>query len=377
MKNLILRHLNLIDYAIWNLKRNKLKNSLIFFIYTFCIFLVSSVLMFTSSLNREAKEILAHAPDMIVQKVVAGRHDLIEISYLDTLKGIRGISEIKPRLWGYYFEPNLRVNFSLVVPLNEQPEKGSIYIGSGVAKILKKTENDFLPFVKTSKESLLLEIEKVIEFETSLMTNDLIIMNEEDFRNITGMGENKFTDIALFINNKNEIDKIAEKILNSMPNVRVVTKSSILKTYDSLFNWRSSLVFFLISMVLVAFLIVAVDRFISINVDDRNEIGLLKALGWDTSDTIILKSWESVVISSLSFLIGINSAYIHIFLFDARIFKPIIMGWSVLYPHFNLVPNINMWTLITIFAITVLPFILFSIVSVWRLSITEPDVAMR
>lgn len=377
MKKFIFRHFNLIGYAIWNLKRNKLKNSLILLIYSFCVFLLSSVIMFSSSIREEAKEILSNAPDIIIQKNIAGRHELIDNTFLEKIKNIKGISDIKFRLWGYYFEPNLRVNFTLLVPLGEQPDYGRIFIGEGVAKIMKKSEKDFLAFIATSKQPVLFEIDKVIDFSSSLLTNDLIILNEKDFRDLTGMSPGKYTDIAVFVNNKKEIDKIGEKIFNLLPNVRVITKNSILKTYDNLFNWRSSLIIFIISIILLAFFVISIDRFIAINLNDKNEIGLLKAFGWDTQDVIVLKSWESMVISILSFLIGINSSYFHIYKLDASMFKPIIMGWSIMYPQFNLTPHFDIWTFISIFCITVLPFMLFSIISVWRVSIIEPDIAMR
>lgn len=377
MEKFLHRHLNFIDYAIWNLIRNKLKNTLIFLMFTFCIFLISSVIMFTSSIKREANQLLSNAPDIIVQKNIAGRHELIEDIYIGKLKSIKGISNLKVRLWGYYFEPNLRVNLTLLVPLEEQPNKGSVFVGNGVAKILKKAEKDYLALVSHSKETLLFEIEKVLDFSSSLLTNDLVILNEKDFRELTGVQVGKYTDIAVFVNNKKEIDKVGEKIFKSLPNIRIITKNSIIKTYDNLFNWRSSLIIFIISIILVAFFIIAVDRFIGISENNKNEIGLLKAVGWDIQDTIIMKSWECIIISLLAFFIGVNLAYFHIFLFDASMFKHIIMGWSVLYPQFNLVPALNIWTFIIMFSLTVLPFILFSIISVWRVSIIEPDITMR
>lgn len=377
MIKFFIKLINFIDYAIWNLKKHKLKNIFVLLIFTLCIFVIASIVMFTSSLKKEAKNILSHAPDIIVQKTVAGRHELIEKSYIDKIKNIKGVSDLKLRLWGYYFEPNLKVNFTLLVPFDDIPEKGKVFLGSGVARILKKSEKDFLPLIASSKQTMLFEIDKVLEFSSSLVTNDLIILNEEDFRELTGMPIGNFTDLALIVNNKNEIDKIAEKIFNFFPNIRVITKKNILKTYDLLFDWRSSLIIFIFFVFFSVFLIISLDKYISDNDEDKNEIGLLKALGWDTQEVIIEKSLESFIISVLAFLLGVNVAYYHVFMMDAFLFKPIIMGWSVLYPQFNLIPDLSLWTLIIIFVLTVMPYMLLSILSIWRLSITDPDLAMR
>lgn len=371
------KHLNFIDYAIWNLKKKLLKTLFIFIIFSFCIFFISSVIMFTSSLKKEAKNILSDAPDIIIQKIIAGRHELIEKSVIDKVKNIKGVSDLKFRLWGYYFEPNVKVNFTLLVPFDDMPEKGKVILGNGVSKILKKSEKDFLPLIGPSKQTYLLEIDKVFEFSSAIVTNDLILLNEKDFREITNIPSNKFTDLALIVNNKNEVDKIAEKILNLVPNVRIITKKNILKTYDILFDWRSSLIILIFFIFFIVFLVISLDKKISDEEESKNEVGLLKALGWDTQDVIILKSWESIIISIFAFLLGVNLAYIHVFIMDAFLFKPVLMGWSVLYPQFNLVPYLNPWTFLIIFALTVAPFLLISIILVWRLSITDPDLAMR
>ena len=47
-------------------------------------------MFFTYSIKKEASLILKDAPEIVVQKIVAGLHDLLPVSYIDTIKNIRG-----------------------------------------------------------------------------------------------------------------------------------------------------------------------------------------------------------------------------------------------------------------------------------------------
>ena len=57
-------------------------------VYTFVVFILASVLFFTEALKREARIILKGSPDVIVQRLNAGRHDLIPENYVATLSKI-------------------------------------------------------------------------------------------------------------------------------------------------------------------------------------------------------------------------------------------------------------------------------------------------
>ena len=86
------------------MKRRKGKNIALVTVYTFVLFLLASVLFSAESLKKEAAQILLDAPEMTVQRLVAGRQDLIPMDYIDSIKEIRGVQSVEPRLWGYYFD---------------------------------------------------------------------------------------------------------------------------------------------------------------------------------------------------------------------------------------------------------------------------------
>lgn len=92
---------------------------------------------------------------------------------------------------------------------------------------------------------------------------------------------------------------------------------------------------------------------------------------------IVMKFWEGMVLSLSSFLFGIILAYVHVFFTSGSLFKPVLKGWSVLYPDFKLTPFIDAYQVAILFFLAVVPYLVATIIPAWRAAITEPDMVMR
>lgn len=128
---------------------------------------------------------------------------------------------------------------------------------------------------------------------------------------------------------------------------------------------------------LLAFVIFAWDKASGLSAEERREIGILKATGWETSDVILMKFWEGMVVSFSSFIVGLILAYVHVFFGSAALFEPVMKGWAVLYPEFRIVPFINFYQIATLFFLTVLPYTTATVVPSWRAATVDPDAVMR
>jgi ABC-type lipoprotein release transport system permease subunit len=103
-------------------------------------------------------------------------------------------------------------------------------------------------------------------------------------------------------------------------------REEILRTYTSLFNLRSGYVIVLLAGAILSFLIFAWDKATGLTAEERSEIGILKALGWDPGDVLQLKFWEEMVVCLSAFIIGVAAAYVHVFLADAPLFENALKG---------------------------------------------------
>jgi ABC-type lipoprotein release transport system permease subunit len=368
---------NIIDFALSSLVRKWGKNLALLVVYTVIVFILASIFFFTGSIKKEASLILQASPEIVVQRILAGRHDLIPANYIPVISGIPGVRGVTGRLWGYYFDPSRGANYTVVVNDRGQRQPGTIAIGQGVARTLTVKKGDLMPFQSSKGTYVSFEIEEVFSSESELVSSDLIEMSAEDFRSFFGIGEGYWTDLVLEVRNKNETVTIANKIKRFLPDTRPILRDEILRTYNTIFDWRGGLLVFILAGAVLAFAIFAWDKATSLSLEERREIGILKAVGWETSEVIAMKSWEGIIISLISFLVGIIFAYIHVYFASYIFFEPVMKGWSVLYPHFQLVPNIDPYQIAALFFLTVVPYTTATIIPSWRAAIIDPDEVMR
>jgi ABC-type lipoprotein release transport system permease subunit len=369
------RQRNILDFTLSSLLRRKGKQAALVTVYTLVVTLVASVMFFTGAIRQEAAAVLKGAPEIMLQRIVAGRHDLMPVENIERASGVRGVTEAKGRLWGYYFDPALGANYTLIARDSQKP--GSISIGPGVALGRLAAEGDLLPMAAHNGQALNMRITSILPGESSLVAADLVLVSEKDFRHLSGVPEGYVTDIALRVSNKRELATIARKLTEAMPGMRPIIRDEILRTYESVFNWRSGIIIVLISGAVLSFIIFAWDRASGLSAEERREIGILKAIGWETSDVLIMKFWEGALVSLSSFGMGILLAYAHVFIFDSSIFAPVLKGWSTLYPAFRLVPSIDYYQVGTLFFLSVAPYTIATIVPSWRSATTDPDTVMR
>ena len=213
--------------------------------------------------------------------------------------------------------------------------------------------------------------------ESELVSSDLILLSEASFRSFFGIPEDLYTDLVLNVRNPRELRKVAEKLTLRLPDTRPILRDEILRTYDSIFSWRQGIVFVLLVGAILAFIIFAWDKASGLSAEERKEIGVLKAIGWETSDVIRMKFWEGSIISLSAFLLGYLAAYTHVFYSSAVLFDPVLKGWAILYPEFQPVPHIDGLQLATLFFFTVFPYTVATIIPIWRAAITDPDTVMR
>ncbi|UCF89768.1 MAG: FtsX-like permease family protein [Desulfobacterales bacterium] len=368
---------NILDYTLSSLFRRKGKNMALIVVYTVVIFTLASVMFFTYSIKQEAAQLLKDAPEMVVQRLVMGRHDLIPISYIGEIKKIWGVQAVEPRLWGYYYDPVNGANYTLMVSQDFNHESGKMAIGNGVARNLLAKENGTIPFKTYDGSYHFLKIKDILSADSELVSSDLILVSEEDFKKIFAISDEYATDLVLKVRNANELNTIATKITQIFPDTRPVLRNEILSTYDAVFDWRGGVIIVIFAAAVLAFIILAWDKATGLSAEEKREIGILKALGWETSDVLLMKYWEGVVVSLSSFILGVLLAYLHVFFTSSAVFAPALKGWSVLYPKFRLTPYLNAYQIATLFFLTVIPYTVATIVPSWRASTIDPDSVMR
>ena len=377
MRRWIEKQRYILELTLSALLRRKGKCLALATVYTLVVFLLASVMFLTYALRREAAAVLDGAPEIVVQRLMAGRHDLIPTDYADAIAEIRGVTSVRPALWGYYYDSIFGANYTLLVPEEFAHGPGRIAIGPGVADATGSEVDYILPFWSSEGRLTSYTVAEILPAESELVSADLILMDGQDFRALFDIPKGFATNLTVSVRNPRELPVIAAKITKLLPDTRPIIKDEILRTYDSIFSWRSGLLMVILMTCVLAFIILAWDKASGLSAEERREIGILKAIGWETSDVLQMKFWEGAVISLSAFVIGVLAAYAHVFIGSSALFEPVLKGWAVIYPRFRLVPFIDGYQLAVLFFLTVVPYTVATIVPAWRAAIVDPDAVMR
>ena len=383
------RQLKILEFALAATLRQRGRNLSILVVYTLVIAVLASVLFLTRGLKEEANLLLSRAPELVVQRIVAGRHDLIPVDYGKVLAGIPGVGKVTPRVWGYYYDSLTGSNYTMMGLGSGAPagldflsgqlpnDEGECAIGAGVAGLRRTGPDGDLIIVNSRNVGVDFAVTGEFHSDSALLTNDLVLFSDADLRDFFGIPADRATDFSVEVRNPQEVDTIAAKIKQLLPDTRPITRHEILRTYDSVFSWRSGMLLTLFGSALLAFCVLAWDKATGLSAEEKREIGILKAVGWDTADVLALKFWEGLILSLTALLCGLILAWVHVFWFDSQLLAPVLKGWSILFPTFTLAPSVDVYQLCVIAFLTVTPYVASTVIPSWKAAITDPESMMR
>ena len=390
-------NLLLFEYALSAIKRRGAKNIFILVIFFILIFLLSSIFFISNSIKKELSYTVDSLPDITIQKLQAGRQQDISLDVVDKLSQIEGVSEVAPRVWGYYYFKNAGANFAVVgVSRFDTNYKKSIQkvvdkfdktlfdkndtmiVGEGVEKILKSNYYDkYFNFIKPNGDFKKVYVAGTFKNGTLLESNDIILLSNDNAREIFGMSEDKATDITLRVPNPKEVSEIASKIRLMYPNFRVITKNDLRISYNNIFDYKSGIFLALFVVALFTFFIIIYDKTSGLSSDEKREIGVQKAVGWKIGDIILQKFYEAFILSFVAFFSAVTFAIFYVYFLNAPILRDIFTGYSVLKPPFELPFSFDFGTIALIFFTTVPLYIAATIIPSWFAATLEADEVIR
>ena len=395
LKNKI--NLYLIQYAINAILRQKSKNLFIIIIFVSLVFLLSSVFFISHSIKYELELTVDALPQIIVQKIKAGKSYEIDISAIDDILELPGVSDAIARVWGYYYFENAGVNFTLVgidqyenqykdsftnivnkFDIEKLSQNSSMIVGSGVKKIMDQNYyKKYFNFIKPDGSFKRINIGGVFDSDIQLEANDIIILSKDDARTIFGMDKNKATDIVVKVANPKEISTIATKIKLIYPDTRVITNEDLKVSYQNIFDYKSGIFLAIFVISIFTFFMIIYDKSSGLSSEEKKEIGILKAIGWTIDDILKEKFYESFIISILSYIIGIILAFGFVYMLQAPLLRNIFVGYSNLKTTFELPFVFDFQTLFLVFFLSVPVYIAATIIPSWKTATLEVDEVIR
>ncbi|MEA1913995.1 MAG: FtsX-like permease family protein [Campylobacterota bacterium] len=385
------------NFLTLNLLKHRSKHSVVFFISTLIVFILSSVLFVSSSLQYTLKQTLDQQADFVVQKMRSGKSVDTPLSWVDEFAMINGVTVATARVYGqYWFEPAQKY-FTIVgidmyekntvkklddlingLDTNKFLDKPHMIIGSGVQKSLVRYQYlEKYNFRTPNRNIETVHIYDVLGKEANILGNDTILMEMELAKSILGIDEEHSTDIVLNVPNELERDNIKVKMILKHFDLRIIQKEEIANSYENMFNYKGGIFLVLYMIVLLAFVLILYQRYSMISSSDKKEIGILRSVGWSIKDVLVLKVLENFIVAMLAFILGLIMAYAYVFFFDAPLLSEIFFGVNNIGNEVIFTPFIPFGLIFMLFSFFVVPFISAVLIPVWKIAIIDPVESMR
>ncbi len=146
----------------------------------------------------------------------------------------------------------MAANYTLLAPPSDPPPAaGKIRVGATLAKTRGLGVGDVLSLRQgqgTEGQPTRSPSRASYPPESALLTADLVLVGEQDFRALFGIPAGLYTDLILTVPDPHRaVTKVAEKVLRTLPDTRPMVRDEILRTYAALFDWREGMVMVLLS----------------------------------------------------------------------------------------------------------------------------------
>ncbi len=372
--------------------------------------ILASMTFLATGLSMEASTSAAFAPDITVENMIAGRPAAIPLADIQAISNMTGVTKVVPRTWGYV-EYNGKIFTVMGIDAQNMPipqdidfvmssgeflsvnQSNSAIVGKNIADTLNLKLGDVLTLQSESRlENYSFAITGIFSTNVNLYTSDLILVNINAAEKFFSESPGCATDLCVYVSNQNNqpivpgslvmantnaTDQVAVEIEAYNPMLRVVTQYNIREDSVSVYGLRSGYFSVVWYVLLLSVILLALNQATAAGADMRKEVGILKALGFSTSNILEIRFLETLILGFAAATIGIFVALVYDVVFGAPVIGSFLLGWSAVYPGFPLPVNVSVNNVVILYATAILPLFIGSLIPAWRSAVTEPDIAIR
>jgi len=398
------RFKNLVKYSLNCIQRYKVRTLVILISLGVAAAVFSSVAFLKDGLVEEGKLSLKYAPDITVQGISSGRQTFIDTSYVGLVQAA-GVTAVAQRIWGYgnignslvvivgidlqntTISQTKFVNYTYAFPLEsgkflDPQSNNTVVIGKGVAELLGAEVGTLLTMYTESNLALQYTVVGIFNSDSSIYNGDMILMNINAARTFFNVPEGKVTDLLVYVSDidpdlKAALVNYVARDISDWPNIRIVTKDVLLKAQETTYGDRSGFFSVVWYVLLISAAVIAFNQTVVVGHESKFEVGLLKSLGFSTSDIIQIRLVESLSLGAIAAAAGLTFGILYDSILGAPVLRDFMMGWATLYPSFQVPVLISAQTVLFTFAVTIVPMLFATVIPSWLNATVDPDIAMR
>ncbi|MFX0108814.1 MAG: ABC transporter permease [Candidatus Hodarchaeota archaeon] len=398
------KHTNLASYALGNVLKYRTRTIAVVTALIVSSFLLCSAEFIREGVVTDVSASLDEGPDIIVQRLLGGRQAPVPADWQKNLSSIYGVRLVTPRVWGYSdigggslltimginateYSGIVGATGTEILPggrFLEEVDRYKMVIGEGIVDMMRASymsvEVDVGSILSLiAQDGSLIEFEVIGIFSSSakIYSYDMILTDIQSAREILGVNSSSYTDMAVWTEYGEDLNSVAFRIDTQIPEARVLTREAISDTMLKTYSNRAGVialfwVVLLFTVVLLAFTVSSAG-----SDEARREVGLLKALGFDTVDVLEIRMYESLTMGLLGGSLGISFAIVYDFLLGAPLLSGYLLGWNLLLLNGGIPLSIAASTVFIVYAVAIIPILVATVVPAWRNAIIEPDTVLR
>ena len=390
-------HINLWLMASQNLRRHRGK-SLAILIPLVLVMATASFMMFTrGGFVKDAEIAKGFLPDVTVQGIEASRVGKISLTIKKRIEEIPHVKMVIPRVWGYLPLKIRGVDtaFTLMgLDLNRPVYNGKLpwtiergaflvpgdrrkaVLGQGVALSFNAGVGDRLQIEDTLGNKGEFEVVGIFNNTVQIYSTDLILVSLPDAGEFFGYPKDEFSDLLVYADSPENADLIAREIAGRFRNTRVLTGRALTDLVKEAFGRRGGTFQAMWLILLETVLLLVWAQSAHLSVDVSREIGILKAVGWQTGEIIEMRMMESLILGLGGTSIGILAGFLYALLGTPGI-SGYCLGCASIYPKFPVPVNCDFQSIVLLFILGVLPLMAISAIPAWLAGVVDPDEAIR
>ena len=385
------KHIAILLAALKCLLRNPVRSVIVLLCLVAILSPFVAAIAICEGIKAEYVSILKEGGDIYVARDNYGINAPIELEMIDRFRSLQGVTKVVPRVIGRTYVkgkllvvlgiPSASLTSFIRITDGKMPEEsGEVLLGGGAADYLNL--NIGTRFSIKRKPEQVFEIVGLFHSSINIWNADLLVMEFEDATDLFGI-RGRATDLIIYTRPGYEqiVDIIIKMSQNEEqaehPLLRVQTKDLIDRYTRRGFNIQAGVFTAFYSIVFVL-AIPAIGVLAGFGLSERRrEIGVMKALGWQTQEVLKMVALENLILSimSIPIIVLVAAGWIHL-LNGAGIAHFFMPARDILMP-FPMPSRIFPVPLILSVILALTLTMVGCIYSTWRTAIVPPSEAMK
>ncbi|MHA1905891.1 MAG: ABC transporter permease [Candidatus Thorarchaeota archaeon] len=398
------KHSNLGSYALGNVLKYRTRSVAIILALVFSSSILCSAEFIREGVMQDIVVSLDEGPDLVVQRLVGGRQTTVPMQWLNNISETTGVEMATPRVWGYT-DVGTGTLFT-IMGINsteygsvtgatgteildngrflEEDDSRKIVIGQGIVDLMAASAaritiqvGSVLSLIAFNGTLIEFEIIGIFSTNSKIYSYDMILTDQDSARDLLGIDEQSCTDVAIWASQGAYVNDVAFRLDISIAEARVLTQDAISDALMQTYGGRTGIIALLWAIILSTVVLLAFTVSSAGSDEARREVGLLKALGFDTVDVLEIRMYESLTLGILGASLGVSMAIVFDFVLGAPVLSGYLLGWNLQIMNSGIPLAISIPTIFIIYAVAIIPILVASVFPAWRNAITEPDVVLR